>query len=68
MDDVKLFGKSYEHIDSLVQTVHTFSTDTGMEFRIKKCGVLILKPGKILKMELMEGIVLQDGQLGYEGD
>ena len=25
MDDLKLFGKSYEHIDWLVQTVHTFS-------------------------------------------
>ena len=30
MDDLKLFGKSYEQIDSLVQTVHTISTDIGM--------------------------------------
>ena len=43
MDDLKLFGKSYQQIDSLVQTIHTFSTDIGMEFGIKKCGVLILK-------------------------
>ena len=27
MDDLKLFWKSYEHIDSLVQTVHTFSKE-----------------------------------------
>ena len=37
MDDLKLFAKSYEQIDSLVQTVHTFSIDIGMEFGIKKC-------------------------------
>ena len=35
MDDLKLFGKSYEQTDSLVQTVHTFSIDVGMEFGIK---------------------------------
>ena len=40
-DDLKLFGKSYEQIDSLVQTVHTFSTDMGMELGINKCGVLV---------------------------
>ena len=38
MDDLKRFGKSYEQIDSLVQTVHTFSIDIGMEFGITKCG------------------------------
>ena len=43
MDDLKLFGKSYEQIDSLMQTVHTFTMDIGMEFGIKKCGVLVLK-------------------------
>ena len=30
MDDLELFGK------------HTFSTDIGMEFGIKECGVLVL--------------------------
>ena len=63
MGDLKLLGKSYEQIDSLVQTVHTFSTDIGMEFGIKKCGVLILKRGKIVKME---GVVLPDGQVVKE--
>ena len=60
MDDLKRFGKSYEQIDSLVQTVHTFSIDIGMEFGIKKCGVLVLKRGKIAKME---GVLLPDGQV-----
>ena len=36
MDDLKPFGKSYEQIDSLVQTVHTLSIDIGTEFGIKK--------------------------------
>ena len=63
MDDLKLFGKSYEQIDSLVQTVHTFSIDIGMEFGIKKCGVLVLKRGKIAKME---GVLLPDGQVMKE--
>ena len=60
MDDLKLFGKSYEHIDLLVQTVHTFSTDIGIEFGIKNCGLLVLKRGKIVKME---GVVLPDVQI-----
>ena len=51
MDDLKLFGKSYEQNDFLVRTVHTFTRDIGMEFGIKKCGVLVLKRDKIVKME-----------------
>ena len=39
MDGLKLFAKSNDQNDSLVNTVYTFSEDTGMEFGIKKCGV-----------------------------
>ena len=63
MDDLKLFGKSYEKIDSLVQTIHTFSVDIGMEFGREKCGVLVLKRGKIAKME---GVIPPDGQVMKE--
>ena len=63
MDDLRLFGKSYEQIASLVQTVHTFSTDIGMEFGIKECGVLGQKRGKITNME---GVVLPDEQIMKE--
>ena len=52
-------------VDSLVQTVYTFSTDIGMEFGIKKCGMVVLKRGKNAKME---GIVLPDGQVMKEID
>ena len=32
IDDLKLFAKSQDQIDSLVNTVHMFSEGTGMEF------------------------------------
>ena len=38
MDDFKLFAKSNDQIESLVNTVYTFSEDIGMEFGIEKCG------------------------------
>ena len=49
MDDLKLFAKSNDQIDSQVNTVYTLSEYIGMEFRIKKCGVLVLKRGKVGK-------------------
>ena len=36
MDDLKLFVKIKNPIDSLVQTVHIYSEDIGMQFGIKK--------------------------------
>ena len=32
IDDLKLFSKSEEQMDTLVRTVYVFSTDIGMEF------------------------------------
>ena len=43
MDDLKLFAKSDDQIDSLVNTAYTFREDIGMKFWIKNCGVLVLK-------------------------
>ena len=45
MDDLKLFAKSKNQIDSLAQTVYIFSEDIGMQFGIKKCRVLIMERG-----------------------
>ena len=45
LDDIKLFVKSEEQIDSLVQIVFIFSKDIGIEFGLRKCGVVILKKG-----------------------
>ena len=56
MDDLKLFAKS------LVNTVYKFSEDIGMEFGIKKCGVLVLKRGKVDKVK-SRGLNLPNGKL-----
>ena len=47
MENLKLFSKSEKQIDTLVRTVHVFSTDIGMESGIKKCGILNMKRGKV---------------------
>ena len=65
MDDLKLFGKSDEQIDSLVQTVFRFSEDIGMEFGLKKCGVVTLKKGKLVKFD---GIYLPNHEIMKEVD
>ena len=43
MDDLKLFRKSDDQIDSLVQAMFTFSENICVEFCIRKCGVVIIK-------------------------
>ena len=58
MDDLKLFAKIEDQIDSLVNTVRIFSEDIKMEFVLPKCGVLIMKGGKVVKSE---GISMLDG-------
>ena len=65
MDDLKLFGKSQDQIDSLIQTVFIFSEDIGMEFGLKKCGVVILKKGKLVKSD---GIHLPSQEIMKEVD
>ena len=46
MDDMKIFGKSENEVDSMVKTVQQCSSDIGMEFGISKCAVLTMKRGK----------------------
>ena len=45
MDELKLFGKSKDQKDSLVQTVQLLSEDIGMDFVLKKCSVLSMMEG-----------------------
>ena len=59
MDDLKLFAKSKNQIDSLVETVHIFSEDIGMQSGMKKCGLIIMERGKVIRTD---GIRLPDGQ------
>ena len=49
MDNLKLFFKSEEQIDTLVRTVHIFSTDIGMKFVMKKCGIFTMKRGNVVR-------------------
>ena len=59
MDDLNLSAKSIDRIDSLVQTVYLLRGDIRMEFGLKKCGVLVLKRGKVAKID---GVTLPDWQ------
>ena len=65
MDDLKLFGKSDDQKDSLVRTVFIFSEDVGMEFGLKKCGVVILRKEKLVKFD---GIHLPNQEIMKEVD
>ena len=57
MDDLKLYVKTPNQLDSPIQTVRIFSNDIGMKFGIEKCAVLIIKRGKMTESE---GITLPD--------
>ena len=39
----------------MVETVHVFSSDIGMEFGVKKCAMLVMRRGRLVRSE---GIVL----------
>ena len=47
MDDLKLYSKSERAVDSLIQAVRMVSKDTGMQFGINKCAILVMKKGNI---------------------
>ena len=51
MNDLKLFRKSKDQIDSLVQTVQLLSKDIRLEFGLKKCSVLSGDRGMKLSLE-----------------
>ncbi|XP_069983749.1 uncharacterized protein [Penaeus vannamei] len=60
MDDLKLFAKDNDQIDSLVNTVRIFSEDIKIEFGLSKCGVLIIKRGKVVESD---GLCMPDGAM-----
>ena len=51
MDDLKLFGKTERHLETLLSTVEVFSQDIRMEFGISKCSILILKRAKLVHLD-----------------
>ena len=60
MDDLKLFAKNEDQIDSLVNTVRIFLEDIKMKYGLPKCEMLIMKRGKLVKNE---GISMPDGKM-----
>ena len=60
MDDLKLYGRSEQELESLIDVVQVFCRDIGMEFGLDECAVLVLKQGIKVRCE---GIVLPDGQM-----
>ena len=54
MDDLKLYGKMMQELDSLVQTVIIFSSNLGMQVGISQCAFLEMKRGKIVQSEELE--------------
>ena len=62
IDDLELFAKSNDQISSLVNIVYMFSEDIGMDFGIKKWGVLVLKWGEVDKVS-SRGLNLTNGKL-----
>ena len=57
MDELKLYEKSENEIKGLVSTVGVL--DIGMEFGIKKCGMIIMNRGKV---KSTDGIVLRSDE------
>ena len=51
MGDLKIFGKNRTEIHSLISTVKVIRHDIGMEFGVKKCGIAIMKRGKLVESE-----------------
>ena len=60
MDDLKLFAKNEDQIDSFVNTIRIFSENIKMESGLPKCMVLIMKQGKVVKSERMN---MPDGKM-----
>ena len=59
MDDIKISAKSEHEINGLISKIQILSNDIGMEFGMKKCGVLVLKRGKVV---WFEGVEMPDGE------
>ena len=50
---MKLYGKSTAELESLLNTVRTFSNDISMEFGLHKCATLVIIKGKVAETQCM---------------
>ena len=58
MDDLKLFAKSEQQLETLVQITHNFSASMGIQFGFQKCASVIMQRGRQCSSS---GITLPDG-------
>ena len=54
MDDLKLYRKSSNELESLLNTVRIFSTDISMEFGLEKCATLTIHKGKATHTDIVK--------------
>ena len=54
IDNLKLYGKTMQELDSLMQTARIFSSVIGMQFGISKCAMLDMERGKVVRSEGIE--------------
>ena len=67
IDGLKLYSHNEKGLDSLVQKIHIFSEDIGIEFGIEKCALLVTEKGKTVKsagIELPDDRVIKSIQEG----
>ena len=60
MDDIKLYAKNEQDIDSLMHLTRVFSSDIGITFGLAKCGRFIVNKGKV---KSTSEISLRGGQI-----
>ena len=60
MDDLKLFAKCSEEVDSIRNSVRIVPDKIKTIFGLSKCAVLILKKGKVIRWE---GMIMRDRQI-----
>lgn len=51
MNDLTMFGMTERELNGLVLTMQIFSKDNGIEFRTKKCGMIIIQKGKVVSSD-----------------
>ena len=46
MNDINIFAKNEKELETLIQTVRIYCQDSGMEFDMGKCAMLLMKSVK----------------------
>ncbi len=61
MDDIKLYARNEQDIDSLIHITRIYGNDIGMSCGLERCGQMVSKRGKMVRTE---GAELPDGSTG----